>query len=95
MKNFVKCGILLLMILLSVCVFTACECEHEFQETVIKEATCGQEGQKELTCTKCDEVQTEAIPKTEQHEYYTSYNTKILKSHTCVEDGLKQVSCKK
>ena len=43
-------------------------CEHTWDEgTVTKEATCGAEGEKTKTCTKCQEKKKEVIPATGAH----------------------------
>lgn len=45
---------------------TACT-EHEYTAKVTKEATCGAEGEKTFTCTKCGATKTEPIAPTGQH----------------------------
>ena len=42
---------------------------HSYQEAVTTEPTCGTEGVKTLTCTRCSATSTEAIPATNEHDY--------------------------
>ena len=41
---------------------TEVECKHELQETIIKEATAEEKGEKLFSCKKCDYSHTEEIP---------------------------------
>ena len=67
MKRFL---ILFLCACLALFAFTACdenkECEHSWDSgTVTREATCGNTGVKEYTCTLCGKKKKETIPKLE------------------------------
>ena len=42
---------------------------HSYQEAVTTEPTCGTDGVKTLTCTRCSATSTEAIPATNEHDY--------------------------
>ncbi len=45
-------------------------CTHEeYEETVTKEPTCGNVGEKKYTCTKCPHSYTEEIEATGEHDY--------------------------
>lgn len=44
------------------------DCEHEYVEKVIKAATCENEGEKSVTCSKCGDTYTDVI-KTKAHTY--------------------------
>ena len=45
-------------------------CEHEWDDgRVTTAATCGKDGVKTFTCTKCGEIKTEAIAATGQHRF--------------------------
>ena len=60
-------------------------CQHVYEESVITEATCGKAGIKNLTCTLCGEVKTEAIPQTEHTivGMHYSYETCSKTEYTC------------
>ena len=62
---------------------------HTWSEdyVIVKEATCTEDGEKAIICTKCDAVnKTEVIPAsghTEPAEWT------VIKEATCTEDGTK------
>ena len=64
---------------------------HDFTgtETVVKEATCTEEGEKTIACSdpNCKEVKTEVI-KALGHE-----EKEIVKEATCTETGTKELVC--
>ena len=64
---------------------------HDFTgtETVVKEATCTEEGEKTIACSdpNCKEVKTEVI-KALGHE-----KKEIVKEATCTETGTKELVC--
>nr|MBQ8891165.1 hypothetical protein [Clostridia bacterium] len=71
MKAFKKTLVFLTLIaLVTVCLgLTACgpkanDCEHEFGEWVVTEATCTEDGSRTRTCSKCEETETEPIAHT-------------------------------
>lgn len=55
---------------------------------VITEATCTQEGQREVKCSVCGATSTEAIPKT-SHEYVEE----VVKEATFTSEGEKKFTC--
>ena len=61
---------------------------HKYVETVIKEPTCTEDGEKVYTCD-CGASYTEVIPAT-GHKYAESV---ITKKPTCTEDGEKTYTC--
>lgn len=82
---------------------------HNYTETITKEPTCTETGEKTLTCD-CGDVKTETIPATE-HNYVNgactncgkkdpdaahehSYTAKIILEPTCTEKGVIQYVCK-
>lgn len=45
-------------------------CTHKWDDgRIVQAATCAEDGEKLLTCTKCEETKTEAIPKTDTHSF--------------------------
>ena len=79
MKRILSIFACLMLLVALVCTAVACgpkdeggenantECAHEYTSAVTKEATCGAEGVKTLTCSKCQATKTESIAPTEQH----------------------------
>ena len=70
----------------------------EADETVLKAATCGEDGLKQITvtCTACGETlsnSTETIPATEEHTLGEA-EEKVLVAATCGKDGTKLVTVK-
>lgn len=70
----------------------------EAVETVLKAATCGEDGLKQITvtCTACGETlsdSTETIPATEEHTADEA-EEKVLVAATCGKDGTKLVTVK-
>lgn len=64
--------------------------QHEFVETIEKEATCTSDGTKSFTCIKGDYVYYETIPKT-GHNYVKT----IVKQATCTTKGQYKYTCKR
>lgn len=80
---------------------------HNYTETIIKNATCTEDGEKKLTCS-CGDSKTESIPST-GHNYGDddkctncgelnpnhkhNYTETIIKEATCTEDGEKRLTC--
>ena len=66
--------------------------KHSYGDWVtIKEPTCGAEGTKEHTCTKCSLAkETETIPATGQH---TEGDWEVTQKPTCVAEGTMQTKC--
>ena len=81
MKRILSIFACLMLLVAIVCTAVACgpkdeggenantntECTHEYTSAVTKEATCGAEGVKTFTCSKCQATKTEPIAPTEQH----------------------------
>lgn len=61
--------------------------EHQYTETVTKEPTCTEEGEKTYTCD-CGDSYTEKIPATGH-----SYTETVTKEPTCTEQGEKTYTC--
>lgn len=62
---------------------------HEYGEwTVVKEATCGEDGLKEKTCS-CGAKTEEAIPATGEHNYVWTVETEA----TCGAEGKEKGVC--
>ncbi len=83
-----KTVIIAILVCLSVLFFASCH-KHEYTEKIVKEATCGEAGEKLLTCSECEKEVTEEIPPTGKH----SYDEIITKEATCVEAGEKKCKC--
>lgn len=43
------------------------DCDHDYKEEITTEPTCTQDGEKTLTCTKCEKVKKEPIPAKGHH----------------------------
>ena len=65
---------------------------HSFGDwTTTKEPTCGADGTKERTCTKCNtEKETGTVPATGNH---TNGSWETVSSPTCVKDGEEVMKC--
>ena len=65
---------------------------HSYGDWVTtKEPTCGTEGTKERTCTKCSvQKETGTIPATGNH---TEGDWNITKAPTCVAEGKREIKC--
>ena len=79
---------LALTVLLSLFSLSGC-CSHEYETEVIREATCAEEGEAILTCTKCGENHTEVIPKTDDHQFVET----VIREATCAEEGEAETVC--
>ena len=78
-------------VFISLFILNSCEFvghTHEFSKTIVKEATCEDDGIVKFKCETCEEEYTEIIPK-----YNHKYTETIIKSPTCVEDGIKEGVC--
>lgn len=67
----------------NVCItYRARSCEHDYQETILRPATCTQDGAKTLTCSKCrQKISTAAIPAPGHRYTYSSIGSQI--TETC------------
>lgn len=79
---------------------------HSYTETITKEPTCTEPGEKKLTCS-CGDTKTEAIPAKghnyqdgvcadcgdEESPHVHSYTEEIIKEPTCEEAGEKKLTC--
>lgn len=61
---------------------------HSYTETITREATCREEGEKTFTCS-CGKSYTEKLPVV-PHEYLDT----VTKEPTCKEEGEKNFTCK-
>ena len=98
MKRILSIFACLMLLVAIVCTAVACgpkdeggenantntECTHEYTSAVTKEATCGAEGVKTYTCTKCSATKTEPIAPTAHTEEVVAGTPA-----TCTVDGLK------
>jgi len=67
-------------------------CDHKWTDSqVLEDATCTEEGLKELTCPTCEETKTEVIPALE-HDWDEG---EVTKEATCEEAGSKVVTCQR
>ncbi len=65
--------------------------EHEYEETVTKEATCTEEGEKTLTCA-CGDEKTETIP-TKEHSFENGVCTVCKAVHEHKSEDIKDSVC--
>ena len=63
---------------------------HDLQEEVITPATCGEAGEKKVTCSRCDYEEIVEIPATGEHTYG---EWKVVTPATCGEAGLEKTVC--
>ncbi len=70
------------------------KCNHNYTETIVKDATCGTEGIKKFECSICGDTYTEKIPATGKHNYDKGVITKEaiptatgVKTYTCTVCG--------
>ena len=84
-----KLTILLLLVFLLIPMLISCECKHEYTSKVVRQPTCGADGAREFTCTKCGDSYQTAIPATGDH----SYTSKITKEPSCTKEGTKTFTC--
>lgn len=67
------------------------ECSHQNTRETVTEATCRDEGRREVTCTDCGElVRTETIAKTGNHTWNSGT---VTTEPTCTEKGVKTFTC--
>ncbi len=65
---------------------------HEWKDVkVTKEATCKEDGEKEIKCTVCGQTSTEALPKLTEH---TWGEWEVVVPATPIADGKKARECK-
>ena len=63
--------------------------EHEYEESIVQDATCYNPGIKLYTCTRCGDKYTEEIPQ-KPHTGLT-----VTKKPTCIDSGLEEGVCEK
>ena len=63
---------------------------HDLQEEVITPATCGEAGEKKVTCSRCDYEEIVEIPATGEHTYG---EWEVVTPATCGEAGLEKTTC--
>ena len=63
---------------------------HDLQEEVITPATCGEAGEKKVTCSRCDYEEIVEIPATGEHTYG---EWEVVTPATCGEAGLEKAIC--
>ena len=63
--------------------------EHDYKETILKNATCTETGEKELICDICGDSKNENIPATG----HTWDEGKVTKEATCEVAGVKTYTC--
>ncbi|WP_026663064.1 POTRA domain-containing protein [Butyrivibrio proteoclasticus] len=56
-------------------------CEHDYVETITKEATCAENGEMVSKCSKCGDSYKTVIPATGKHDYVSE----TTKEATCTE----------
>lgn len=62
---------------------------HDLKEEITKEATCKEEGNKHITCTRCDLEENESIERIPHS--FTKEN--VLVPATCVTEGSRELIC--
>lgn len=65
-------------------------CDHSYFGTVTESATCGKDGLKTYTCSKCGDSYTETIPATGAHSYGV---WETVTEAGCVTEGLERQVC--
>lgn len=66
------------------------DCSHVFDAGVVKtEPTCGKDGTKTYTCTRCGYSYDETMPATGEHKY----EEEIIQHPTCKEGGMMVCKC--
>lgn len=63
---------------------------HDLQEEVITPATCGEAGEKKVTCSRCDYEEIVEIPATGEH---TCGEWEVVTPATCGDAGLEKTTC--
>lgn len=63
---------------------------HDLQEEVITPATCGEAGEKKVTCSRCDYEEIVEIPATGEHTYG---EWEVVTPATCGDAGLEKTTC--
>ncbi len=63
--------------------------EHEYEQSVSKEASCSEAGKARFTCKNCDDSYTEDIPKTEH-----AYEVSAVQGDSCESDRIFTYICK-
>ena len=67
------------------------ECAHVWNDwEVVTEQTCTQEGERVHRCTRCNQVETEKLPK----KAHVQGKVETTKERTCMQDGVKTTYCK-
>lgn len=84
-----KTLIVLLAAVLLCFVFTACGCEHQYEEKTTKEASCSETGVKTFTCTSCGDSYTEEISTID----HTFGAPTVTKEATCQTKGEETSTC--
>ena len=91
-KRILVVIVALLMVLVGMAAFTACNtCEHRWayrSEEVLREPTCTQEGEKACSCYNCGAEWTEKIPKIDH-----DYSMRISTTATCTTGGTSVYRC--
>lgn len=73
---------------------TPAVCSHTWDAgTVTVKATCSKEGTKTYTCTKCKEIKTESIAKT-NHDFELKQANELCHVETCQKMGCYAKQCK-
>ena len=62
---------------------------HSYTESIQKEATCHEKGERLFTCEHCGDSYTEVIHRTESH----TYSKTIIKEADCENEGQKSFVC--
>ena len=65
-------------------------CEHDYVESITKEATCAEDGEMISKCSKCGDSYKTVIPATGKHDYVSE----TTKEATCTEAGVLTYTCK-
>lgn len=64
-------------------------CEHTYETTVVKEATCKDDGELKFVCSQCGDTYTQKTAATGEHNYESTVTTEA----TCTEAGVMTYTC--
>lgn len=64
-------------------------CDHTYETTVVREATCKDEGELKFVCSQCGDSYTQKTAATGEHNYESIVTTEV----TCTEAGVMTYTC--
>lgn len=78
-----------LLIMIFLVSMVSCGCDHEYEITNSKAATCAEEGKTTYTCKLCGDSYTETVEKNNTHKYTST----VTKEATVSETGTRKYTC--